>query len=559
MKKLIQLVLLVLSLGFISVTVPIDWTPKQFQKYYYEWVGPSGYVSAPDSVPDKRVEVEEICPPDHKGWRPGQTIEGVNISPSAACLSDNPHAVAAFVKGTNNVSHMTLMESKLAPDAVVKDTDLDGDGDPDIIHIRLEVMELNGGSPDLAASITSFDIAPGIQPGFWVFAPKTFGMSTENFESLKASPMLRAPSPVIRVEQGDQIKITLENTHYMPHTIHLHGVDHPFVDADGNGNDGVPQTSEMPLMPGKSRTYDINPRQTGTMFYHCHVQPQIHIMMGLQGMFVVEENKPNNWLQTLNIGAGQVRHKSVAINEKYDAEYDLHYQTVDKELHELIQDTNDARLTVKDMHRNYDITDSSVDYFLLNGRSFPYTIQESVVTAKPDQLIKFRVLNGGSEGISLHTHGHKFAITHYDGIGVAPIAQITRDVVWVAPAQRVDLDIDTTNDGLHSYGEGAWIFHDHVETAVTNDGISPGGSVSAIVYEKYMTEGGMPRGLGVDWNKFFSPEYYARKIPVWSSYDPLGLFADVEPNSQWIVKLISLGVALGVFLLSLLGLLRRSK
>lgn len=559
MKKIFQLLLAILSLCFIGVTVPIDWMPKQFQQYYYDWVGPGGYVGLPSSLPEREVETEEMCPPDHKGWRAGQVIEGVDVLPSAACLSDNPHAVAAFVKGTNNVSHMTLMESKLAPDAVVKDSDLDGDGDPDIIHIRLEVMELNGGSPDLAEAITSFDIAPGIQPGLWVFAPKTFGMSTENFESLKANPMLRPPSPVIRVEEGDQIKLTLENTHYMPHTIHLHGVDHPFVDANGEGNDGVPQTSELPLMPGKSRTYDINPRQSGTMFYHCHVQPQIHIMMGLQGMFVVEENRPNNWLQTLNIGAGHVRHTSVAIDEKFDAEYDLHYQSVDRELHELIKETNDARLTVKDMHRNYDITDSSVDYYLLNGKSFPYTMQESLVTAKPDQRIKFRVLNGASEGMSLHTHGHKFTITHYDGIGVDPVAQITRDVVWVAPAQRVDLEINTTNDGLHSYGEGAWVFHDHVEKAITSDGIAPGGSISAIVYEKYMTEEGLPKGLGVDWSKFFSKEYYARDLPVWSSYDPLGLFADVEPASQWLVKLISLGVALGVFLLSLLGLLRRSK
>ena len=76
-------------------------------------------------------------------------------------------------------------------------------------------------------------------------------MATENFESEWAHPTLRAPSPVIRVEQGDTLRVTLENTHYLPHTIHFHGVDHPFVDAAGEGNDGVPIASEMPVPPGR--------------------------------------------------------------------------------------------------------------------------------------------------------------------------------------------------------------------------------------------------------------------------------------------------------------------
>jgi len=141
--------------------------------------------------------------------------------------------------------------------------DLDGDGDPDEIHIRLEVAELNGGSPEGNVPTARFAIAPGITPGFWVFVPKMFGMATENFESLKARSMLRLPSPSIRIEQGDQVKITLENSHYMPHTIHFHGVDHQFVDADGEGNDGTPLTSEKPVLPGSARTYDLQPRQSG--------------------------------------------------------------------------------------------------------------------------------------------------------------------------------------------------------------------------------------------------------------------------------------------------------
>ncbi|MBT8146729.1 MAG: multicopper oxidase domain-containing protein, partial [Gammaproteobacteria bacterium] len=359
-----------------------------------QWFGTPAYESndfADAAVRTIDADVEataELCPEDLSGWRQQQSIEGLEISESLNCRVDNPHAVASFVRGTNNVSMATLMAAGLTRDAVEKGEDLDGDGDPDVIHLRLEVVELNGGSPDTDLPVTSFDIAPGINPGLWVFAPKTFGMATENFESNVAKDILRAPSPTIRIEQGDQVRITLENTHYLPHTIHFHGVDHPFLDAAGEGNDGVPVTSEMPVEAGMARTYELQPRQTGTMFYHCHVQVQAHVMMGLQGMFVVEENRPDNWLQTLNVGAGHVRFPSRSSLDEYAAEYDLHFTDLDTQLNNRVRQSNDPREVERLINRDYNITQSTSDFYLLNGRSFPLTFQESLIVADPGQLLK---------------------------------------------------------------------------------------------------------------------------------------------------------------------------
>jgi FtsP/CotA-like multicopper oxidase with cupredoxin domain len=326
------------------------------------------------------------------------------------------------------------------------------------------------------------------------------------------------PSPPIRVEQGDVVWLVVENTHYFPHSIHLHGVDHPYMDHGGEGNDGVGQTSEMDIMPGKSKTYVIKPRVAGTMYYHCHVQPHTHIPMGLAGMFIVEENRPNNWPQVFNVGAGQVRHPSVAVLEKFSQEYDLHYQSVDKELHSLPQSANDPRLIAKAMNQEYDITDAKDDYFLLNGRSFPYTLRESIIAVKPSQKVKIRVLNGHTENMALHIHGHKATETHYDGIEQNPQAQVTRDVYSLAPAQRVDLSLDTTNDGLHSYDSGLWMFHDHVEKAFTTNGMGEGGSISLVAYDNYIDANGTPKSHGMDLKPYFTKEFWERKIPVWQDY-----------------------------------------
>ena len=526
---------------------PPQWYPSGLRMQLGIWFGAEGYRALPQSKTITDLTIEPPCPEDVLNWRAAQTISNVDVRQSPGCIVDNPNAVAAFVRGTNNVSQQVLMDSGLTPDAVEKGRDLDGDGDPDEIHIRLEVVELNGSSPESNIPTTQYAIAPGINPGFWVFAPKMFGMATENFESSVARPMLRPPSPVIRVEQGDKIKITLENSHYMPHTIHFHGVDHPFVDEDGEGNDGVPLTSEKPVLPGNARTYDMQPRQSGTMFYHCHVQPHVHIMMGLQGMFVVEENRPNNWLQTLNVGAGHVRVPSVAVTEQFDREYDLHYLDIDMDLNNRIQKYNDPRLITRDMHRRYDITDARSDFFTLNGRSFPYTFRESLVVTKPDERIKLRIVNGGSTGLALHTHGHKVTATHYDGVETKPAARITRDVTWIASAQRVDLDLETTNDGLHSYGSGIWLLHDHQGKGVTNNGIGPGGNVSAIVYEDYLQQNGWPKTQGMDLNRFFSEAYYRKEIPVWNNLAN-GKLADVKTDVWMLIRLLGLALSVGLFI-----------
>ena len=524
---------------------PPQWYPLPLRLQLTEWFGAASFRPLPASRETIMPQPEVFCPEDASGWRNAREIDGVGIARSAPCVADNPYAVAAFVLGTNNVSQDTLLKSGLTRDAVEKGRDLDGDGDPDEIHIRLEVAELNGASSVRREPVTAYEIAPGIQPGLWVFAPKFVGMAVENFESNIARYSLRLPSPAIRIEQGDKVRITLENSHYMPHTLHLHGADHGFVDVSGEGNDGVPITSEIPVLPGQARTYELQPRHAGTMFYHCHVQPHVHVMMGLQGLFVVEENRPNNSLQTMNIGAGLVRVPSQAVRESYDQEYDLHYLDLDRQLGERIQNSNDPRVITRSMHREYDITDASVDYFTLNGRSFPYTFRESLVVADEGERIKLRVVNGGAKGIALHTHGHKFTVTHRDGVELPEAALAPQDVVWLSTVQRVDLSLQLTNDGLHAYGPGIWLFHDHQYRGVTNDGIGPGGNISAIVYADHLGKSGWPETRGVAWDQYFTAEYYRKEVPIWATYAP-GLFSEAGLDLGLLLRMLLLALSIGV-------------
>ena len=537
---------------------PSQWYPFDMRLTLTSWFGAENYRALPQSTITPNSQSELACPNDPSGWRASQIIDGVSIEESLPCLANNPYGVAAFVLGTNNVSKETLQRSGLTSDAIVKGRDLDGDGDPDEIHIRLEVAELNGSSPISKRPVTTYDIAPGIQPGIWVFAPKLIGMAVENFETQEARYSLKLPSPAIRVEQGDVVKITLENTHYMPHTLHLHGADHGFIDNTGEGNDGVPLTSELPILPGQSRTYNLTPRKAGTMFYHCHVQPHVHVQMGLQGLFIIEENRPNNNLQTMNLGAGKVRAPSQSLKESYDSEYDLHYLDLDKELGARIQDNNDPRLITQSMHRDYDITDANVDFFTLNGRSFPYTFRESLIVSREGEKAKLRVVNGGSKGIALHTHGHKFTVIERDGVKLPKSNQTPQDVLWMATSQRYDLDLSFINDGTRTYGPGIWLYHDHQNKGTTTDGIGPGGNISAIVDKEFLDESGWPMTRGVGYSQYFSADYYKKKIPIWESYIP-SFYAEQAKDNILLFRILLLMLFFGSFLAILRSLYTKRK
>jgi FtsP/CotA-like multicopper oxidase with cupredoxin domain len=188
------------------------------------------------------------------------------------------------------------------------------------------------------------------------------------------------------------------------------------------------------------------------------------------------------------------------------------------------------------MNTEYDITDASDDYFMLNGRSFPYTLRESLIYMEENQQVKLRVLNGHTETLALHIHGHKPIITHYDGVDNGPSSYIQRDVHGLTPAQRIDLTLSGVDDGLNSFGQGIWMFHDHVEKSFTTDGHGEGGDISLVVYKGFLDEKGIPMAHGMSLAPYFTKELWQGKYPIWQDYDAfrsLGLpdlKAPITPN-----------------------------
>lgn len=117
-RRVLALFLFVVLLGAAILLVPPSWLPQSLQPYYYSWFGEPSYQEPPASRKITIAQAEPFCPDEHPDWRKRQVIDGVTVEESLLCEPDNPRAMAAFVKSTNNVSMDTLMRAGLTPDAV---------------------------------------------------------------------------------------------------------------------------------------------------------------------------------------------------------------------------------------------------------------------------------------------------------------------------------------------------------------------------------------------------------------------------------------------------------
>ncbi|MEE9613960.1 MAG: multicopper oxidase domain-containing protein [Thermodesulfobacteriota bacterium] len=268
----------------------------------------------------------------------------------------------------------------------------------------------------------SVEIAPGVKVMTW-----GFGLEGEE---------LSVPGPEIRVDEGDFVRVYFKNTHVMPHTIHFHGLNAPFH------SDGVPGLSQKNVMGNEVFVYEFVARRPGTHAYHCHYQTLSHLDMGMYGAFIV---KPKD--------------------EKYETDRDIVWFL--------------DEWSVIEEGEWYDLpmagTNGKYNYFTINSVSWG-DLGAAIGGLKLGEKVRVRMINMGYKNHSMHIHGHKTSVTHYDGYAVKDPHFI--DTIPIAPGQRIDFIFEADNPGIFPA-------HCHVVPHVTNNGVYPGGMLTGIVYEGF--------------------------------------------------------------------------
>jgi FtsP/CotA-like multicopper oxidase with cupredoxin domain len=93
----------------------------------------------------------------------------------------------------------------------------------------------------------------------------------------------KIPGPILRIKQGEPVRIIVENRLAEDTTVHWHGIRLP------NDMDGVPGLTQPPIKPGETFTYEFTPPDAGTFWYHPHMDSLQQLGRGLAGALIVEE------------------------------------------------------------------------------------------------------------------------------------------------------------------------------------------------------------------------------------------------------------------------------
>ena len=88
------------------------------------------------------------------------------------------------------------------------------------------------------------------------------------------------PGPIIRLKEGQKVRLAVTNTLHEDSSIHWHGILLPFQ------MDGVPGVSFPGIKPGETYNYEFEVKQSGTYWYHSHSGMQE--AMGQYGAIVID-------------------------------------------------------------------------------------------------------------------------------------------------------------------------------------------------------------------------------------------------------------------------------
>lgn len=329
----------------------------------------------------------------------------------------------------------------------------------------------------------SHELYPGATMGMWGF-------------SLSEDPATaQFPGPTLRVTEGDTVIVHLRSTVAgYNHTIHWHGQNVP------GDQDGVPYVSQKPVEPGDEFTYTFVAKPAGTYWYHCHVDAQHHIDMGMYGALIVDPQNAKqdppfdkefvmllDDMDRYHLEGGQ----PATGNAPQGGDTYSYEQYAQRQANDLITRNPQASGALSQANTSarpnrdwYPVTYApyTADYqtFLINGQAFPYT---KPLVAQNDTVIRIRMINAGNTNFAMHLHGHHALVTHKDGVQLESPYWI--DVLNIAPGERYDLYVKLDNPGM-------WDFHDHIGGHTQNDNIFPGGAMTMLCYEGVpaCTEGG---------------------------------------------------------------------
>lgn len=263
----------------------------------------------------------------------------------------------------------------------------------------------------------------------------------------------QVPGPLIRVREGERVRVLLENRLPEATTIHWHGVDVP------PAMDGVPGVTQDPVRPGETFVYEFEARPSGTRWYHTHMNGARQLDGGLYGPLIIDPATAGRrvdreyvlvlgswvtgqaaavpWGQPGATGGGMMGGMGVRMGG---------------------------------MQEMMGIAGPAYDTFTINGKAFPAT---RPLRVRGGERVRLRVVNASAHRhFDVRLDGHTLWVTHTDGHPLA--SPVPVDALSIAPAERYDVEFTADTPGK-------WPFH------ALDPAVEAAGLKTVVVYDGYQT------------------------------------------------------------------------
>jgi multicopper oxidase len=284
------------------------------------------------------------------------------------------------------------------------------------------------------------------------------------------------PGPLIRVREGEMLRVKVINDLDVPTSIHWHGMHQPGTWT----MDGVEGVSRPPIPPGSEFVYEFKATPAGSHWYHSHVGVQYGD--GLLGPLIVEEKTPlatydreqllllSDWF--LQSGDILLRDLLAGTGMKMSPKDKMKEMEKGKEMPKKM-----------DMKAMKDVGDVPFQSGLINGKGRHKSAPDAPLTeieVKKGETLRLRVINTSSTyAFRFQIDGHPLTVIATDG---APVKPLVVDNIVLGGGERYDVLLKAEGSGA------AWI------RSVTLDG-----NETRAILSYADAKGTLPPELPVKW------------------------------------------------------------
>ena len=253
------------------------------------------------------------------------------------------------------------------------------------------------------------------------------------------------PAPLVRLKEGQQVRLSVTNNLDEDTSIHWHGLLLPFE------MDGVPGVSFPGIKPGETFNYEFKVRQAGTYWYHSH--SGLQEQMGHYGPIVIDPagedpvKYDREHVIVLSDYSFMHPHEIFRKLKAHAGYFNMQKQTVAGLLQGQDQSFKDRKEWSKMLMDPTDVLDvtGSTYTFLINGHG-PKDNWTGLFT--PGERVRLRFVNAGAMTIfNVRIPGLKLSVVQTDGQNVVPVDV---EEFQIAPAETYDIVVQPTADQAYT-------------------------------------------------------------------------------------------------------------